>query len=105
MCASATMRTPSSAASGSGIRARRRVSRAEPPVQVVAARTLFSRGNEGGERLVTRSVAGLVLERNSQAYAVFGDLSVLDRHVEPGGLGDPQIADRLRCRLDGVLRC
>src|SRR4051794_38353655 len=50
------------------------------------------------------SVAAVVLERDAEADAVLLDRPVLDRHVLADDLGDPQVADRLRGRLDGVLR-
>ena len=45
-------------------------------------------------------VSGLVLERERDARAVRDDLAILDLHVELTDLGDTQVAERLRRRLD-----
>ena len=46
----------------------------------------------------------LVLERDVEADAVARHLALLDRDVEPGRFGDPQVADGLRRRLDRIPR-
>src|SRR3954454_13483475 len=72
--------------------AKTRPSRPPPPV---ALRPVKSKGGR-------RSIAGLVLERNAEPDAVLRDLAVGDRDVEAGRFRNPQVADRLRRRLDGV---
>src|SRR5438552_2230107 len=56
--------------------------------------------------LGTPQLLALVFERQVQAGAEAGDLSILDRDVELDHLGHPQIAERPRRRLDRSLgRC
>ena len=55
-------------------------------------------------RIVRSTSRRLVLERDREADAEGADPTVLDRHVLAHDLGDAQVADRLRRRLDRVPR-
>src|SRR3954454_14232942 len=57
-----------------------------------------------GFRLDERLLARLVLERDREADPEVDGAAVADRDVLTDHLGDPQVADRLRRRLDGVAR-
>src|SRR5207237_10070177 len=60
----------------------------------------YARSEAAGGR---RRLLALVFERQVQAGAKAGDLSILDRDVELDHLGHPQIAERPRRRLDRSL--
>src|SRR6185369_4387854 len=63
-----------------------------------------ARTAHGGRSPAARRGSILVLEGDLHLGAVRQDLAVLEMHVELRDLGDAEVAQRLRCPLDGRAR-